>query len=52
MKEQKGGEVIKLLEGIDDKLMQQIHANDTHLMSIIGLRNIVSALRSYTKFII
>lgn len=52
MKEQKGGDVIKLLEGIDEKLMQQIHANDTHLMSIIGLRNIVSALRSYTKFII
>lgn len=52
MKEQKGGDVIKLLEGIDEKLTQQIHSNDTHLMPILGLRNIVSALRSYTKFLI
>lgn len=52
LKEQKGGDVIKLLEGIDEKLTQQIHANDTHLMPILGLRNIVSALRSYTKFIL
>lgn len=52
MKEQKDGEVIKLLEGIDEKLAQQIHANGTHLMPILGLRNIVSALRSYTKFLI
>ncbi len=52
MKEQKGGDVIKLLEGIDEKLTQQIHTNDTHLMPILGLRNSISALRSYTKFLI
>ena len=52
LKEQKGGDVIKLLEGIDENLTQQIHANDTHLIPILGLRNIVSALRSYTKFIL
>lgn len=52
MKEQKGGEVIKLLEGIDEKLTQQIHTNDAHLMPILVLRNIVSALRSYRKFLI
>ena len=52
MKEQKGGEVIKLLEGIDEKLTRQMHTNDTHLMPILVLRNIVSALRSYRKFLI
>lgn len=52
MKEQKGSEVIRLLEGIDEKLTQKIHANDTSLMPILKLRSIVSALRSYTRFFI
>lgn len=52
IKEQKGSEVIRLLEGIDEKLTQKIHANDTSLMPILKLRSIVSALRSYTKFLI
>lgn len=52
MREQKGGEVIKLLEGIDEKLTQQIHTNDAHLMPIPVLRSFVSALRSYRRFLI
>ena len=52
MREQKGGEVIKLLEGIDEKLTQQIHTNDAHLMPISALRDCVSALRAYIKFIL
>ena len=52
MKEQKGYKVIKLLEGVDDKMVCQIHTNDTHLMPISALRDCVSALRAYIKFIL
>lgn len=52
LKEQKGSDVVKLLTGIEEKLVQQIHTNDTHLLPIPALRNSVSALRRYTKFIL
>ena len=52
LKEQKGYKVIKLLEGVDEKMVCQIHTNDTHLMPISVLRDCVSALRAYIKFIL
>lgn len=52
LKEQKGYKVIKLLEGVDEKMVCQIHTNDTHLMPISALRDCVSALRAYIKFIL
>ena len=52
LKEQKGSDVVKLLEGIEEKLLQQVNSNDTHLMPIPALRNSVSALRTYTEFLL
>jgi hypothetical protein len=51
LKEQKGEKVIKLLDGIAEKLAYQVHANDTHLMPVLALRNSRSALNKYRKFI-
>lgn len=51
LKEQKGEKVIKLLDGITEKLVYQVHENDTHLMPVIALRNSISALNKYRKFI-
>lgn len=47
----KGENVLNLLDKIDSKLVQKIKAKDESLMPIKALRDSISALRSYKKFI-
>ncbi|WPO59710.1 hypothetical protein [Bacteroides fragilis] len=52
LRENKGEEAARLLFALDEKLMSKIRQNDTSLMPIDILRNSVSSLRKYTKFLI
>lgn len=52
LSEHKGEVVVNFLFALDEKLIDKIKRNDASLMPVNALRNCVSALRRYTKFLI
>lgn len=52
LREHKGEEAVRFLFALDEKLTNKIRQNDASLMPVDALRNSVSSLRKYTKFLI